>query len=212
MITPVAPAYSIGKASITRFSKEPIPGPTDYEPHFNARSSLPAYTFNRTPRKIHQLTDSPGPGKYLPDIIVNPKGITISKSPRALSNVRYFSPGPGDYNLEMSNSRYKYSISKAKYRSQLMTESPGPGYYSPNLDVKDEVSPRIKFTTQARMPRDTFITPAPGQYQLPSIDKTPGFSFAKAISLRKPSPIPGPGAYLTPLNTIGVAAGRRLID
>ena len=212
MITPVSPAYSIGKASIKRLSKESIPGPSEYEPHFNVRSSLPTYSFNRSPRKIHQLIESPGPGKYLPDIINNPKGLTISKSPRALSNIRYLSPGPGDYNFELNNSKYKYTISKARCRSQLMTDSPGPGYYSPNLDSKEEISPRIKFTTQARMPRSTFITPAPGQYQLPDIDKTPKFSFAKAIPKAKPSYAPGPGSYLTPLNTIGVAAGRRLID
>jgi hypothetical protein len=122
------------------------------------------------------------------------------------------SPGPGDYNYELSSSRYKYSISKAKCRSQLMTDSPGPGHYSPNLDLKDEGSPRIKFNTQRRMPRESFITPAPGQYQLPSLDKTPGYSFAKATHVRKSSPAPGPGSYLTPLNMIGVASGRRLID
>ena len=112
----------------------------------------------------------------------------------------------------MSNSRYQYTISKARCRSQLMTDSPGPGYYSPILESKEEISPRIKFSTQARMPRSTFITPAPGQYQLPGLDKTPRFSFAKAIPKAKPSLAPGPGTYLTPLNTIGVAAGRRLID
>lgn len=212
MITPVAPAYTIAKASVNRFSKEPIPGPTDYDPYSNVRSSLPSYSFNRTPRRIHQLSENPGPGKYLPEIINSPKGSTIPKSPRALSNIRYLSPGPGDYNLEIYNKKYQYSISKAKYRPNIHSDSPGPGYYSPNLINMDEATPKFKFSTQSRMPRECFITPAPGQYQLPSLDRTPGFSFSKATTRMKAPLSPGPGSYMTPLNTIGVASGRKLID
>lgn len=209
---PVAPAYTISKARIKHFNKEPIPGPTDYEPYSNARGSLPSYSFNRSPRRLHQLSENPGPGNYLPEILINPKGSTIPKSPRALSSIRNLSPGPGDYNFEIYSKKYQYSISKAKYRSSVYSDSPGPGHYSPKLLTMDEGSPRTKFSTQARMPRETFITPAPGHYKLPSIEKSPGYTFAKATKREKDPPSPGPGSYMTPLNTIGIGSGRKLID
>lgn len=209
MISPVPPAYTIGKASYPRFQKEPIPGPTDYDPHIlNTRSSLPAYSFSKSPRERDGNREFPGPGLYTPYESPKSPGYTISKSPRVLSNIRYISPGPADYSYQKLQAKYQYSISKAKRRIHNSSESPGPGYYSPNLDMKLEASPRIRFSNQPRMPIDSFITPAPGQYHLPDIDRKPGFTIPKARPLPKPANSPGPGFYKIPLSTIGIASTK----
>ena len=209
MFSPVPPAYTIAKANYPNFNKDPIPGPADYDPCHVTRSSLPAYSFGRSPRKLHADSEFPGPGLYSPRGTQRSPGFTISKSPRVLSNVRYISPGPGDYSYQQLQAKYQYSISKARRRMHGSPESPGPGYYSPNQWASLEKSPRMKFQSQARMPRQSFLTPAPGQYDLPSVDRTPGYTMPKAQPKRSNSNSPGPGSYEVPYSFIGAASVKK---
>ena len=148
MITPVPPAYTIGKSSHKSLNKDDIPGPTDYDPYYNLRASVPMYSFSKSPRKIHDIYQIPGPGVYSPVDKKRTSGFTISKSPRILSNINNVSPGPGDYSYSVSQARYQYSISKARTKSYNFSESPGPGYYSPNTTINIQNTPRIKFPKQ----------------------------------------------------------------
>ena len=207
MLTPIPPAYTIAKASYPSLQKDHIPGPTDYDPYrADIRASVPAYSFTKSPRKIHNSQDIPGPGLYDSPIMKRSPGYSVGRSPRILSNIRYRSPGPGDYDYEKMQARYKYSISKAKNRSYCNSESPGPGFYSPNLTVNIESSPRMKFSRQPRMPPPSFLTPAPGQYQLPNVGRSPGYTIPKAMPKPKEPSSPGPGFYRYTSSTIGIAS------
>ena len=201
----IAPAYSIGKSSYHDYSHLSRPGPGDYELSSIIRSKLPSYSFSKSPRKIHNTGEIPGPGVYNPSSPHKTPGFSLSRSPRILSNVRNFSPGPGDYNYSVFQSKYQYSISKARRRIHSMSEVPGPGSYNPSPSGSLENTPRVKFQKQPRMPNQSFLTPAPGQYELPNIYKTNGYTIPKAAPMRKHSTSPGPGVYEIP-RTIGIAS------
>jgi Sperm-tail PG-rich repeat len=198
------PAYSIGKSSYPDMTKKKIPGPGDYNP-YDVKSKLPSYSFSKSPRKIHDVHQIPGPGVYDPMYKHKISGYYSSKSPRILSNTKNFSPGPGDYNYSVYETRYKYSITKARTNSYKFSDSPGPGHYSPDVTVSIESSPRFKFHKQRRMPEQSFSTPAPGYYHLPSIHKSPGYTIPKAFPKPKKTESPGPGVYEIP-STIGIAS------
>jgi hypothetical protein len=208
MITPISPAYTIGKAENSTSPKERLPGPSDYDPYHGDKVGVPSYSFTKSPRQMFQASENPGPGLYSPDLLSKRKGFTIGKSPRALSNIRYRSPGPGDYSWEVNQARYNYSISKARTRSLHSDSIPGPGHYSPNLTASIGHSPIVKFPKQQRMMHDSFLTPAPGYYQLPNVQRSPGFSFPKAVPKFRFVESPGPGFYKTPSSTIGLASSR----
>ena len=205
MKSSVAPAYTIGKSSYPNFYNNLRPGPGEYENSKSLSSSVPSYSFSKSPRRIHDNYYIPGPGVYNPENHSKIPGFTLSRSPRILSNVRSFSPGPGEYNYSLFQAKYQYSISKARNRSYQFSESPGPGYYSPNLTVNTENSPKVKFPKQRRMPNQTFLTPAPGQYQIPNIFKTPGYTIPKAYPKPQGTYSPGPGVYEIP-STLGIAS------
>ncbi len=206
MLTPIPPAYSIGKSNYPAFKRE-IPGPGEYNLSQVMKSSAQSYSFSKSPRKIHDYYEIPGPGVYNPNYSMKSPGYSLSRSPRQLSNVRTYSPGPGDYSYQFVQKRYQYSISKARTRSYNFSESPGPGYYSPSSTVSLQSSPKIKFPKQTRMPRGTFLTPSPGQYNLPNSNNGPVFSIPKATPKPQSTYSPGPGVYEIP-TTIGVAGKK----
>jgi len=204
MITPIPPAYSIGKAKPVVFeNKVPGPGEYFYEDVFKKKANF--YSFARSPRKIHEFYGVPGPGLYSPlDLENKGKGFSICRGPRVLSDARTVSPGPGDYSYQVLQRKYQYSISKARNKSHDFNDSPGPGYYTPNLAASLENAPRVHFPRQERMPKKSFLTPAPGQYDL-NVFKSPGFTIPKAIPRMKKMQTPGPGLYEIP-STIGIAS------
>lgn len=212
MITPVPPAYTIAKASHVNFNKGPRPGPTDYEINYNLRASVPAYSFTKSPRSMHNKDISfdphsgpPGPGFYEPKLKYSSLGYTICKSPRKLTEIRYMSPGPGYYDYSITETKHRYSMKKASNRFKYSSESPGPGCYSPNLTANIESSPIVKFPHGSRNIKESFITPAPGQYQLPEISKGPKYTIPKANPKRIIQNYPGPGFYKIP-SIIGIAS------
>lgn len=205
MITPIPPAYTIPKSN-HQIPRKEIPGPGYYNLSQLSLPNTQSYSFSKSPRKIHNIYSIPGPGVYNPNNTTRSSGYSLSKSPR-FADLRTGSPGPGDYDLKILQKKYQWSISKAKSRYSNYSESPGPGYYSPNLSVSKENSPKLKFPRQDRMPRDTFLTPSPGQYALPEVRRAPGFTIPKAFPKPKISYSPGPGVYEIP-STIGVASLR----
>jgi hypothetical protein len=202
MISPIPPAYSISKAKPVVFENK-VPGPGEYNSDNIFKSNPCTFSFSRSPRKLHDLYQVPGVGLYSPNDMRKSSGYSISRSPRILSNVRITSPGPGDYNYQFFEKRYQYSISKAR-RSYNSTLVPGPGSYTPNIDSTFESSPRVQFAKQPRMPRDHFLTPAPGQYEI-SRQRQSGYTIPKASGKSKISDTPGPGNYQTP-QLIGYAS------
>jgi hypothetical protein len=52
------------------------------------------------------------------------------------------------------------------------------------------------------------MTPAPGQYALPDIHRTSGFTIPKAVSRPNITSSPGPGIYEIP-STIGIASLKK---
>lgn len=194
------PAYSIGKSHYPDETMRSRPGPGDYETIRVPK--IPSYSFSKSPRKIHDFYKVPGPGVYNPNSQLRSPGFTLSRSPRILSNVRNFSPGPGEYDYVASKLKYQYSISKARSRSYANNDSPGPGYYSPNITPSIERSPKVLFQKDTRMPRSYNSNPAPGQYELPDVYSHKGFTIPKAKIKEKDWVSPGPGGYEIP-NGIG---------
>jgi hypothetical protein len=172
------------------------------------RASAQSYSFSKSPRKIHDIYSVPGPGVYNPHNVSGFQGFSQSKSPRKLSDYRSYSPGPGQYEYWTSQQRYKLSISKARNRSYLFPEIPGPGHYSPTTTFIKDSPPKFGFSKQPRMPNGTFLTPAPGQYSLPSVSSSTGFTIPKARPKGHTTPSPGPGVYEIP-STIGVAGRKK---
>jgi hypothetical protein len=207
MITPVPPAYSIGKSIYRELHKE-IPGPGDYNTEKYANSTAQFYSFSKSPRKIHNFSPIPGPGVYNPQYLSGSQGFSLSKSPRKLTIVRTNSPGPGEYDYYSAQQRYKLSINKARNRSNNLSDVPGPGHYSPSMTYSTESPRKVGFLKQQRMPKDTFLTPSPGKYSLPSVSSGPCFSIPKSILKPRISPSPGPGVYEIP-STIGLASKKK---
>ena len=202
MISPIPPAYSISKAKPIVFESK-VPGPGEYKTDNIFKSNANTFSFSRSPRKLHDHLEVPGPGLYSPNPLRKSTGYSISRSPRVLSDVRTVSPGPGEYSYQFMQKRYQYSISKAR-SSHNPNSVPGPGHYTPSTTGILESSPKVQFSKQPRMPRDHFLTPAPGQYEV-TRSHISGFTIPKAAGKFKVSETPGPGIYNVP-QLIGYAS------
>ena len=204
MISPIPPAYSISKAKPVVFESK-VPGPGEYQTESVLKSNANTFSFSKSPRKLHEHLPVPGPGLYSPNDLTKSPGYSISHSPRILSGVNTVSPGPGEYSYQFLQKRYQYSISKAR-NSHSFSMVPGPGYYTPSTSGVFENSPKIQFSKQPRMPRNHFLTPAPGQYDVTKSQNL-GFTIPKAAGKIKYSQTPGPGMYQIP-HLIGYASTK----
>merc|ERR1712048_950298 len=110
-------------------------------------------------------------------------------------------PGPAKYDItdayrSVKGSTPRYSIkSKRKDRgAPLGHETPGPGQYSPAIDVKYKKQPKYSFSSRSADNRNS-ETPGPAAYQLPSTMKRSNITMKGRWKDKSNSTGPGPNHY-----------------
>jgi hypothetical protein len=146
---------------------------------------------------------SPGPGAYNTNYSKSNKNVKIGTSTRNPLSASAYTPGPGAYEQKTKvGEGPKYVMNPRREggsggKSQNDRYGPGPGAYSPNLNLTKNQNSTYKIGTSSRGDfYGSTTSPGPGQYDTRKGMKGPkwGFGSEKRGDNMKNS-TPGPGHY-----------------
>ena len=162
-------------------------------------STQPAYSIGGSPRKLHEVSSTPGPAAYELKAVEDRKPRPVFGSGRRYQLSKSMSPGPGAYSPPGLFGSGPKPVISGRYQGveeRISTKTPGPGAYTHT----GTISPlRYSFGSSPRMPDTSALSPGPGDYQVAEITqkRSPVTKFPRAS---RDSPgrrsLPGSGNYL----------------
>lgn len=167
-------------------------------------STQPAYSIGGSPRKLHDVSSTPGPASYelRPVGVRKPRPVFGSEARHQLT--KSMSPGPGAYSppgLFGTGPKAVISGRSQAEDHRRGAETPGPGSYIHT----GTVSPlRYSFGSSPRMPDSSGLNPGPGHYEVADyLSKRPPITKFPRASRDSPGrrSLPGPGNYQPNLST-----------
>ena len=186
-----------------------IPGPGDYKVNKSSFSKKGVARIGRalSRQSLDDIT-TPGPGDYDVRTTKRSRGIPIPKVGRNRKIDR--TPGPGHYNLNNTKKMWRggVKIFRARKKSGLKRNNPGPGHYLGQVSSFSRKGSAVindikRFSTIDK-------TPGPGDYQNLKV-KLKGVIFEKQKRwFRERKNKPGPGSYEYKPSFPDVASYNRL--
>jgi len=188
------------------FSAGRTPGPGAYEPSLSTKNKGPSYRIGSASRDTKDRAFAPGPGNYEPRSIQGNQNIKIGTSQRAPLSANKNTPGPGtyEYSLKVGEGPKYIMNPRREDNNQGTRYVPGPGAYTPAVELVKEKSPGVRMGSSNRSdlhgPR---LNPGPGQYDVRGNLAGPKWGFGSDQRGRDyKSTVPGPGSYNLP-TTVG---------
>lgn len=193
MLRNVGPAFTM-KSRINKSNTQSTPGPSDY--HGDAlllRSRSPTYRFSTQPRRAQSAImreRSPGPADYhIPNLAVTRRSARASSlSGRPRSPPRDITPGPGDYQVNLSPLQPRIHggtigircvSNSATGTLALSTTTPGPADYTPRTPTQWSYSSAFTFGSRNKQTAES-LGPGPAGYHPKLLRRSaPAFSIQK---------------------------------